>query len=1362
MTELTDRALMRVFRGQEPIGVGFLVSDDLALTCAHVVASALNVSDPEIGATVEIDFPVLDSGTIRTARVVHVTGADGPDVVGLRPDSVPEQARAVRVVAAEHVRDHRVRAFGVPDRRPNGVWTEGIVRGPIAGGRIHVEDDRDHGLPMLRGFSGSPLIDDELSAVIGMVVEVERKREHRIGYALSGTVLHETWPELAAAAAQPSPFRGLEPFQENDSEYFFGRERRTTELVEQLERDGVVVVTGPSGCGKSSLVLAGMHPALTDDRSAVAVCRPATGGTPWTALAAALAEPEAELHAIDEVAGLLAAGRAEDVLNRVLVRRDLRRLVVVIDQLDEALARAEEESTALLEALLDVVNANRRTPRIDLVITISGEPLGELLADPRFGHRLSSRTATLGTPGATELREVVERPLAPAGMPVLEDGLADALLADVAQERNPLPLLEFTLTLLWERQDRGVLTHEAYRSLGGVAGAVSNYAEQVWDRGEGDDIRRLLSQLVSPVERGGCVRRVVPLDRLGPLADTAKELARTRLVTLGTTPDGAPTVELVHEALIRHWARLRGWVEEDHDFRLWQDEVDRSAARWRDRRERDLLLRGSSLRVATEMLSQRDADPSPEQREFINASVLGWLRRWVIRSVVTSLVISLVAGLTFVVVRFLGQESDVKADNAADALIQRSRASTSLAGDGPLMTARAFRTADRMDTRRELRAWSRGLRFAETVIHHADRDRGVTKVNREGSRAVVMNDHNSLTLWDFTVSPPSSVDLPPDRVTAWLGRDLLITGRAPNTVTIWNARTGQPVRTVEMPTGLLAADPNGRWIASAAVNSADLHLLDTSSPDAVPQKVTAPGVFAYPRQSPEEAALLVDVLPSGEAYVTQGGKSLAMSASGTRVLSTPFGGDEGLGRDEPVTQQCAGADLVLRGAVSGTEFARATAPAARCSTGRFSSDGKIVAFDEQGEMRQPMLTVGPVDGSTRPRAVIVPADYRVDHVRIDANGDYSLLLRADESILVLRVPRGDEMDAALADGIEALSTADGKHVVVVFEGNRVEVWQRDSRQRVGVIPADRREQFSTIEHTHAMSPDGRTLAIRAPDELSVRLWRLPDLTPMGEVRPPPVAGKAVAIPRFLDGDRLLVRMDDEMTVWNVGSRTQIGKKIRAYAPDPKSYSQTVQVVAVGTDEVLVRTADKTVRRYRVSTGEEVPGSQFTYGEPNTSHAEVTAIDEDGELVALVDDRAVEVWDLAEHEQLASLTLPDRVTASALRFRSDSDELEITLNSEYSDNQATDIDGELVQLWTRDLFWGLPRLLGRSDEKLEVLPDVLPAPAFVNAGQFESGGVESADPRDWLNAVCRVMKQSKIERETADPPDGAWTGAVCTS
>ncbi len=58
-----------------------------------------------------------------------------------------------------------------------------------------------------------------------------------------------------------SPYKGLDVFQEEDAELFFGRENglRTSSAGQGIP---TVFVTGQSGSGKSSLVRAGLIPAL--------------------------------------------------------------------------------------------------------------------------------------------------------------------------------------------------------------------------------------------------------------------------------------------------------------------------------------------------------------------------------------------------------------------------------------------------------------------------------------------------------------------------------------------------------------------------------------------------------------------------------------------------------------------------------------------------------------------------------------------------------------------------------------------------------------------------------------------------------------------------------------------------------------------------------------------------------------------------------------------------------------------------------------------------------------------------------------------------------------------------------------------
>ena len=61
----------------------------------------------------------------------------------------------------------------------------------------------------------------------------------------------------------PCPYKGLLPFEPEDSELFFGREQLVEDLVGRLRgSDSFLAVVGPSGSGKSSLVRAGVVPAL--------------------------------------------------------------------------------------------------------------------------------------------------------------------------------------------------------------------------------------------------------------------------------------------------------------------------------------------------------------------------------------------------------------------------------------------------------------------------------------------------------------------------------------------------------------------------------------------------------------------------------------------------------------------------------------------------------------------------------------------------------------------------------------------------------------------------------------------------------------------------------------------------------------------------------------------------------------------------------------------------------------------------------------------------------------------------------------------------------------------------------------------
>jgi WD40 repeat protein len=1356
LTDIVDRALVRVFGAGRPAGAGFLVGPGLVLTCAHVVAGAIGADRPVLGAKVEIDFPILAPGVIREAEVVHVVEPGGADVVGLRVDT-PADARAVQVVATDDVRDHRVRAFGVPEHRDHGVWTVGVVRGPIADNLIHIEDTRAQGLPLLPGFSGSPLIDDDAGAVVGMILSVERREERRTGYALSGDALYDAWPDLADFSAQPSPFRGLEPFGQRDAQWFFGRERLVGKMVDALATSGVVVVSGPSGSGKSSIVLAGVVPAVTDDDTRACVVRPGVGLGPWLAMASAFADllyPDgADLAEVDAVAERLRDGRLEDVVNRILVRGDLRRLVIVLDQVDEAVARHPDNMHVLLLELFDLVDTHRRSPIVDLVMTVSPAPLSSLLEDTELGPRLDGRIVVLGAPGTDQLRAVVEGPLAPAGMPILETGLTDTLLTDMAHERNPLPVLEFCLTLLWERQDRGRLTHRVYRDLGGVSGVVSSYAEGVWRRFANNDeaadrVRRLFSQLVSPLPGGEVVRRSVSIDLLGDLRTLAEDIATTRLLTIGTGPDHAPIVELVHESLVRHWQRLDDWVTEDREFRLWQDGVDAVAQQWVQRTDRSLLLRGRALVRAREFARNRSTDLLEHQIDFLKTSS-AWhrLRRtWQFTGVVTVLVLGATLTATFILVSQNNTESE--ATSAADVLSQRADGQTDATAGLP-MAIRAFRSADTLDSREQLRQWARRTRYVVGLVPNQDHDRYGSPANAAGTRAVVYAADGAIEVWDFTTSPPSRLRLPhvDKRIgaTAWLGNDRVVDSAASDRIVVWNVRTRARERTLPTDADFVVGDVRGRWFAYGATGSPLVHVVDTSRPDAPPTVLTAPGPLAYPRQAPTDAVILRDVLPSGAVVVGRGlGEGFVLDAKGTypkRLNGDPVD----LDGPEPVQVTCTENGLVMAGYVSGKPLVRYGTADAKCAPGMFSGDGRTVAVVTDTD-KYSYVHVGPADVRLPGMDTPIPRGYSVDRVSVEPGGAYRVLLHGDRSDLALRIPPPDALDSALRTVNDAVATPDGKNLLLV-SANSVAVWDIATRKQVAAAP-------SGVTSRVAVSPDSRLLGAVMRDG-TVTVFRLPDLEQAGTL-PAGLTKPARLI--FLDDQRIAVQSVDVVTVWDVEQQSRIGVPLRPELPDPTMNSASLTVAPVGADELIALTGDDFLRRYRIADGTVVPGSEFRNG-TGLRISTLFAIQPDEHLIAMIVDGVLEVWDLDSRERVARNVLPDNTSVTALKFGADPDDLEITVRGTNLDYGSDPDEGSMTLLWKRNRLWGLPALLGMNTESTE--RSTGPAePVYVAAGPYELGGVESGNPADWLTSLCRLARASRLDDKTTNLPSGAWRGDVC--
>jgi Trypsin-like peptidase domain len=191
-------SIARIFAGDNVIGAGFLVSDRHLLTCAHVIADVLGLANNTLdipNGEIEFDLPLLEAGQRATARVIFwrpvSPGQIGEDIAVLQVElaEIPKEAQAIRLVAAVEPWGHQFRIFGFPEDSDNGVWASGVLREQQGSGWVQMEDINAQGYPIQHGFSGAPVWDETLNAVVGMAVAKDSDQEIKAAFMIPVNIL---------------------------------------------------------------------------------------------------------------------------------------------------------------------------------------------------------------------------------------------------------------------------------------------------------------------------------------------------------------------------------------------------------------------------------------------------------------------------------------------------------------------------------------------------------------------------------------------------------------------------------------------------------------------------------------------------------------------------------------------------------------------------------------------------------------------------------------------------------------------------------------------------------------------------------------------------------------------------------------------------------------------------------------------------------------------------------------------------------------------------------------------------------------------------------------------------------------------
>ncbi|MCB0191782.1 MAG: trypsin-like peptidase domain-containing protein [Anaerolineae bacterium] len=619
MTNL-QKGVVRILNNGQTIGTGFILTDTgLIATCAHVIESA--GAGP--GMPVQLAFHFNNIETTAIVVPEHWRESSAEDVAILRLDgALPQDVTPLLLGSSTNVDGHEFEAYGFPEiGQFGGLWGYGKLGGLTVIGEQTVLQLTD-ATEITGGFSGGPVWDKTTKRIVGMITATtnpdERWRLTETAFITPSEILQSICPELYISDI--CPYRGLAAFTEADAEFFFGRESLVANFVTHLRQNPrFLAVVGPSGSGKSSVVQAGLIPALhqgaISGSSTWYIINFRPGSNPYAALT------DTHLDISDDDLKLTVRNFLEN-------HSEYERLVLFIDQFEELFALSPESlQSQFISDLLSLLNSDLP---VTIIFTLRADFYGHILRYSSFKEWFEQSLVNIFPMRSEELCSVIAKPAEQVGLG-FEAGLAELIAQDAGQIDHPLPLLESALTRLWEQRRDGLLLREAYYQIGQVTGAIGQWAEDTYSQlteHEQKLTRRIFTRLVhygdddtSDTRRE---RMIIDLTHSSNEQDDIhyliQKLANARLlVTNRSSVGGKETTEIIHDALLREWGRLKHWLIEQREFYLWRQRLDERLQEWEA--QKGELLRDASLTEAERWLAERSDDLNQVELAYIQESV---------------------------------------------------------------------------------------------------------------------------------------------------------------------------------------------------------------------------------------------------------------------------------------------------------------------------------------------------------------------------------------------------------------------------------------------------------------------------------------------------------------------------------------------------------------------------------------------------------------------------------------------------------------------------------------------------------------------------------------------------------------------